>query len=336
MAHAASGHDPARVADGLRGRCLRRDDRLDDGRVRRSTPARPSASSRCAPARRSPAASSGPCSSGPVARAFGTETLIVLEALLLGGRRRARRGDRPDDDGPGAAPAARPLDRGRSSARVRHGRALAAHATRRDRLRPAGDPGLLGDVPVPAGGLGDVPTEADLATALGLLSAAVTATSFVVSLVLANRVYARFGVAGAALLLPLVYLGGFGLWLVAFSFSTAALFRFTQQVTQRGVSNAAWSAFYNVVPTGASRPGPGVQRRRARARSGRSCPASCCSPPARSSRATRCSGSGALTALAVHARRGRHPATLRRERPRQPARRARRAGPRGRPGSGRR
>ena len=92
-------------------------------------------------------------------------------------------------------------------------------------------------------------TEASLATALGLLSAAVTAASLVVTLLLANRVYARFGVAGAALLLPLVYVGGFGLWLVAFGFPTAALFRFTQQVTQRGISNAAWSAFYNVIPT---------------------------------------------------------------------------------------
>ena len=92
-------------------------------------------------------------------------------------------------------------------------------------------------------------SEADLATALGLLSAAVTATSFVVSIVLANKVYARFGVAGAALVLPIVYLGGFGLWLVAFSFATAAIFRFTQQVAQRGLSNAAWSAFYNVLPS---------------------------------------------------------------------------------------
>jgi HEAT repeat protein len=91
-------------------------------------------------------------------------------------------------------------------------------------------------------------TEADLATALGLLSAAVTGTSFVVSVVLASRVYTRFGVAGAALLLPLVYLGGFVLWIVAFSWSTAAIFRVSQQVTQRGLSNAAWSAFYNVVP----------------------------------------------------------------------------------------
>ena len=92
------------------------------------------------------------------------------------------------------------------------------------------------------------PTEADLATALGLLSAAVTATSFVVSLAIANRVYARFGVATAALALPLVYVAGFGLWLVQFSFATAALVRFTQQVTQRGLSNAAWSSFYNVIP----------------------------------------------------------------------------------------
>ena len=93
------------------------------------------------------------------------------------------------------------------------------------------------------------PKEADLATALGLLSAAVTATSFLVSLVVANRVYARVGVAGAALGLPLVYVAGFGLWLVQFSFATAAIVRFAQQVTQRGISNAVWSAFYNVMPS---------------------------------------------------------------------------------------
>lgn len=91
-------------------------------------------------------------------------------------------------------------------------------------------------------------SEGDFATAIGLLSAGVTATSFLVSLLLANRVYARFGVAGAALILPIVYVVGFGLWLIQFTFATAAIVRFTQQVTQRGLSNAAWSAFYNVVP----------------------------------------------------------------------------------------
>ncbi len=91
--------------------------------------------------------------------------------------------------------------------------------------------------------------EADLATALGLLAAAVTATSFVASIGLANRVYSRVGVAGAALLLPLVYLAGFSLWLVAFTFATAAIVRFSQQVSQRGLSNAAFSALYNVLPS---------------------------------------------------------------------------------------
>lgn len=92
-------------------------------------------------------------------------------------------------------------------------------------------------------------SEAALADTLGLLSALITATSFVVSLVVAKRFYARFGVAAAALILPIVYLVGFGLWIVRFTFPTAAAVMVVQQVTQRGLSNAAWSAFYNVVPT---------------------------------------------------------------------------------------
>jgi HEAT repeat protein len=92
------------------------------------------------------------------------------------------------------------------------------------------------------------PTDVERATALGLLSAAVTGTSFLVSITLANRIYTRFGVTTGAVVLPVVYLAGFGLWLVSFSFATAALVRFAQQVTQRGISNAAWSAFYSTVP----------------------------------------------------------------------------------------
>ena len=92
------------------------------------------------------------------------------------------------------------------------------------------------------------PNEVDFATSLGLLSAGVTAVAFVVSMAIANRVFARFGVATAALLLPLVYVAGFGLWLVQFGVATAIAFRATQQVTQRGVSNSAWSAIFNVVP----------------------------------------------------------------------------------------
>ena len=92
------------------------------------------------------------------------------------------------------------------------------------------------------------PSEAELATVLGTVTAIVTAVALVVSLVVANRFYARFGVAAAALVLPVVYLAGFGVWIVSFSFTTAAAFVLVQQATQRGLSNAAWSAFYNVVP----------------------------------------------------------------------------------------
>ncbi len=93
------------------------------------------------------------------------------------------------------------------------------------------------------------PDEAELARILGIIAAAITGISFVVSLALADRFYRRFGIAAAALLLPVVYLGGFGLWVVSFSFATAAAFTIVQQVTQRGISNAAWSAFYNVLPS---------------------------------------------------------------------------------------
>lgn len=93
-----------------------------------------------------------------------------------------------------------------------------------------------------------LPTDAERATALGVLSAAVTATSFLVSALVAGRVYARFGISTGAVMLPVVYLAGFALWLVWFAFPTALAVRFAQQVTQRGFSNASWSAFYNVVP----------------------------------------------------------------------------------------
>ena len=96
-------------------------------------------------------------------------------------------------------------------------------------------------------------SEAALASALGLFSAAVTAASFLVSTLVAGRIYRAVGVTGGAFALPLVYVAGFATWLVQFSLSTAVAVRLAQQVTQRGVSNAAWSAFFNVV--GAERRG---------------------------------------------------------------------------------
>jgi HEAT repeat protein len=186
---------------------------------------------------------------GPVARAVGTESLIVLEAGLLSivagaivGLWRTTTVRQP------------PVRRDRSlvaDLRVGFDEVVRSPLMRLVAVAYVLLAILMFSVTYPflLAASETFTNEADLATFLGLLSAAVTGTSFLVSVVLANRVYARIGVTGAALLLPVVYLLGFGLWIVAFSMATAALVRFTQQVTQRGLSNAAYTAFYNVVPS---------------------------------------------------------------------------------------
>jgi hypothetical protein len=92
------------------------------------------------------------------------------------------------------------------------------------------------------------PVASELLTVLALLNATVTLVAFLVGTLLANRLYARFGVASVALALPIVYLLGFGIWIVSFGAATAILVRLSQQVTQRGVTNAAFGAFYSVLP----------------------------------------------------------------------------------------
>jgi HEAT repeat protein len=190
----------------------------------------------------------GTLAAGPLARLFGTENLILLFALLLLG---------------GALLIAEITGRfARPSARRRSGNSLIAD------LRAGFDYARLSplmrliaiayvlfsillfslDFPFQRAMAAAFPSEADLATTLGLLSAAITGVSFLISITIANRLYARFGIVTVALVLPLVYVVGFGVWLVEFSLVTAVAFRFAQQVTQRGLSNAAWSAMYNVVP----------------------------------------------------------------------------------------
>jgi HEAT repeat protein len=184
---------------------------------------------------------------GPVSRSAGTEALMVIEAGLLvaGAALLARL--------PRRAPARRrPAPKTSVLADLRAGFDFVA---RSPLMRLVAVAYVLLAVlnfsvsyPLLTAASEAFATEAEIATALGLLSTAITATSFIVSLVVANRVYARFGVAAGAIILPVVYLVGFGLWIVQFTFATAVIVRFTQQVTQRGISNAAWSAVYNVVP----------------------------------------------------------------------------------------
>ena len=198
----------------------------------------------------------GTLGAGPAASLAGTEWVVALEAigLALAAALVARLATRPDSRKLRAAPARRPIvaELVAGFDFVRHSplmRLVAVAYVLFSVLMFSVTSPFFGAMAqaFPAG------ASAELTTALGLLSAAVTATSLVLSLLIAPRIYSRFGVASAALVLPIVYVAGFGLWIVAFTPVTAVIVRYVQQVSQRGLSNSAWSAFYNVVPA-AQRP----------------------------------------------------------------------------------
>jgi hypothetical protein len=189
----------------------------------------------------------GTLAAGPLARVTGVETLVVGQATLLVAAAallaRLPMRDRRPALPPGRASVAADLRAGFDAVARSPLMRLVAIAYVLLSV-------LLFSVSFPfyIAASREFPDPVDLATALGLLSTAVTAASFLGSITLANRIYARFGVSMGALLLPVVYLLGFALWLVSFTFATAAIVRFAQQVTQRGLSNAAWSAFYSTLP----------------------------------------------------------------------------------------
>ncbi len=201
-------------------------------------------------------------SAGPIAGLLGTPNLILAQAVAPRRRRRADRRDQPL--GHRSATTHRPrLRRRRAPGRLRLRSPFAADAADRRRLHRLRGPVLLGELPVPHGDEAAFPTDVELATALGVLSATTTAVSFLVAVAFANGPTRGSGSPRSRSLLPLVYLAGFGVWLVRFSLATAVGFRFAQQVTQRGLSNAsgAPSTTSSRAPAG---PGAGVHGRRPR------------------------------------------------------------------------
>jgi HEAT repeat protein len=92
------------------------------------------------------------------------------------------------------------------------------------------------------------PTEAEVAGFLGIFSGIATAVTFLVSLFVASRLYARLGVVNAVLLLPIAYLIGFVLFALNFSLLNAAVARLLQLVVLGGIAGTAYSTFFNVVP----------------------------------------------------------------------------------------
>ena len=82
----------------------------------------------------------------------------------------------------------------------------------------------------------------------GGFSSVVMLVTFLVSLVIANRIYARIGIINSIMLLPITYILGFAAFYTFNEFNTAVAFRFIQQIVLAGVMSTAWSALFNVVP----------------------------------------------------------------------------------------
>ncbi len=92
------------------------------------------------------------------------------------------------------------------------------------------------------------PNADDLAGFFGLFWAAMTGAAFLVSVLVTNRLFGRFGIASMMLVLPLLYAGSFGILLVGAGFVTLVILRFIDGVWLQGVASPAWETLTNVVP----------------------------------------------------------------------------------------
>jgi HEAT repeat protein len=87
-----------------------------------------------------------------------------------------------------------------------------------------------------------------LAAFFGVFFAVAMAAAFVISLLVTSRLLARFGVPTVVLVLPVLYLVGFGVSAVAASFSILLVFRFAQVAWDNGGANGTWEALINSFP----------------------------------------------------------------------------------------
>ena len=92
------------------------------------------------------------------------------------------------------------------------------------------------------------PDAGDLAGFFGLFWAAMTGAAFLVSVLVTNRLFGRFGIASMMLVLPLLYVGSFGILLVSAGFVTLVILRFADGTWLQGVASPAWETLTNVVP----------------------------------------------------------------------------------------
>jgi len=92
------------------------------------------------------------------------------------------------------------------------------------------------------------PNADQLAGFLGLFQSLNTAVALLASLILANRLFARFGIMPMLLIFPVIYLVGFGVLALAAPFGLLVGVRFAQMAYMNGIANNSWQALFNVVP----------------------------------------------------------------------------------------
>ncbi|MBL8046743.1 MAG: HEAT repeat domain-containing protein, partial [Anaerolineales bacterium] len=90
--------------------------------------------------------------------------------------------------------------------------------------------------------------EARIAGFLGLFNSLNTAVAFLASLFLANRLYARWGIMRVILVLPLIYVVGFGVMMAYAAFPVLVIYKFVQMVWLQGLADSAYQAMFNAVP----------------------------------------------------------------------------------------
>lgn len=90
-------------------------------------------------------------------------------------------------------------------------------------------------------------TEAQVAGYLGLFSSLATAATLLVSLLVANRLFARFGVVAALTVVPVVYAAGFAVWLAGFGLVSASIVRGAQWIAVNAVGGTAFTSLFNVL-----------------------------------------------------------------------------------------
>ena len=93
------------------------------------------------------------------------------------------------------------------------------------------------------------PDEASLAGFFGLFNSITTASTFLVSLFLASRIYTRLGIINGVFLMPLTYIFSFAVFAGFYTLNGAVVARFAQLVILSGIAGTAWNALFNVVPS---------------------------------------------------------------------------------------